>query len=72
MQAHLDPKANPEYATWQSTLRHMTHERGMGVLFAGLAPRAFRICGATMILQTVRTKLVGLIESHHDSALSSG
>lgn len=54
-------------------MRHMTREHGTGVLFSGLAPRALRIVGATMILSFMRTQLVSLLEKAHgqESSLPS-
>ena len=51
-----------EYATLQSTLRHIVRTEGLGSLFAGIAPRAFRIAGAVIILQSVRNSLISLVE----------
>ena len=71
-QAFLDPRANPEYNSSWSTYRHITRQHGMGILFSGLGPRAVRIVGATMILQTVRTTLVGFLESAHSESIAKG
>ena len=68
VQAYLDPKANPEYSTWLRALRQLTSQNGAGALLSGLAPRAFRICGATLILGTIRTQLVGLVERSRTGA----
>lgn len=55
-------QAHPEYATLRSTLQHLIQQQGLASLWAGIAPRAFRIAGAVLILQTVRSNLISLVE----------
>ena len=57
----LITQAHPEYATLRSTLQHLIQQQGLRSLWAGIAPRAFRIACAVMILQTVRSKLITLV-----------
>ena len=47
-----------------STARHILGSQGAGALFHGLLPRAFRNCGAVIILNTTMTELVGAIDDH--------
>lgn len=54
--------AQAEYATLQSTMSHIVKAEGLSSLFAGIAPRAVRIAGAVIILQSVRTRLISLVE----------
>ncbi|CAL5225283.1 g8081 [Coccomyxa viridis] len=62
MQAFMDPKEHPEYATLRSTLQHLVKTQGLSGLWAGIVPRAGRISCAVIILQGVRSKLISLVE----------
>ena len=55
-------QAHPEYATLRATLQHLVRQQGLRSLWAGIAPRAFRIACAVIILQTVRSRLIGIVE----------
>ena len=63
-QALLDMSASPKYRTATATARTVIEERGVTALWAGLAPRAVRIVGATFILNGTRNALVNLVEAH--------
>lgn len=60
---------HPEYATLRSTLRHLVEKDGIGKLWAGISPRAFRIASAVVILQGVRSKLISLIAGPEAAAV---
>ena len=64
MQAFVVPKENPGYATSISTMKHVIKQGG-GILslWAGIAPRAFRIVGATFILNGTKTFIVDKVEA---------
>ncbi|KAK9824556.1 hypothetical protein WJX72_011293 [[Myrmecia] bisecta] len=66
MQAFLNHDTHPQYRTAVSTLRFIASTQGIGSLWAGIAPRAFRIVGATFILNGVRTQLTDLLEGSRD------
>lgn len=53
---------HPEYATLRSTLHHLVRTQGASGLWAGIVPRAGRISCAVIILQGLRSKLIGLVE----------
>lgn len=60
MQAYMD---QPEYRSAPAAARAVAAAPcgAARALFAGLVPRGVRIVGATMILQAVRTALLGMI-----------
>lgn len=60
MQAYMD---KPEYRSAKSAATSVAAAPcgATRALFAGLVPRGVRIVGATMILQAVRTALLGMI-----------
>jgi len=62
-QACPDLKTHPQYRTMLSTARYVTGEGGVGALFAGLLPRAFRIIGAMFIFNEIKTRAVDHLES---------
>ncbi|CAK0735994.1 hypothetical protein CVIRNUC_000674 [Coccomyxa viridis] len=62
MQAFVNVKEHPEYATLRSTLQHLAKTQGAAGLWAGIVPRAGRISSAVIILQGVRSKLIALAE----------
>lgn len=68
MQAFPNNAEVPQYASFFSTMRTVVAQEGVGALFAGLAPRAFRVCGAVFILTGVRSALVDLVEEHHQTS----
>lgn len=51
VQAAIDPKAAGHHRTALTTLRHVHQTAGLPSLWAGFAPRAFRIMCASIILQ---------------------
>lgn len=59
MQSYMSAAANPECATPAAAGRALS---ASGALFAGLAPRGFRIVCATIILQLVRSQALARIE----------
>jgi len=61
-QAFPDLKTHPQYRTVLSTARHVVGEGGVGALFAGLLPRAFRIIGAMFIFNEVKTRGMAFLE----------
>lgn len=64
MQANVVPKETPEYTSSLSTMRHVINQGGgIGALWSGIAPRAFRIVGATFILNATRTYIVDKVEA---------
>ncbi|GAB4817787.1 hypothetical protein N2152v2_004833 [Parachlorella kessleri] len=64
MQAFPDSQQQPQYRSMLSTARHILRSQGARALFHGLLPRAFRNCGAVIILNTTMTELVGAIDDH--------
>lgn len=62
-QAFPDLKTHPQYRTMMSTARYVVGEAGVGALFAGLLPRAFRIIGAMFIFNEVKQRAVDYLES---------
>ena len=60
MQAYME---QPQYRSAPSAAREISKAPcgASRALFAGLVPRGVRIVGATMILQAVRTALLGMI-----------
>ena len=60
MQAYME---EPRYRTSKSAASAVSAEPcgATRALFAGLVPRGVRIVGATMILQAVRTALLGMV-----------
>lgn len=64
MQAFVDPVANPEYRSVVSTTKHIIKTEGVGTLFAGLLPRAFRIVCAVFILSGTRNTAIDVLEDH--------
>jgi hypothetical protein len=62
MQAFPDKKANPEYRSIASTGRHIVATEGVGTLWAGLVPRAFRIVCAVFILTATRNTCIEFLE----------
>lgn len=63
MQAFPDPVLNPEYKTVLSTTKHIINNDGVGTLFAGLLPRAFRIVCAVFILTGTRNTIIDWVET---------
>lgn len=64
MQALLDSKAAPEYATLRSTISHVTQTGGgASALWAGFTPRAVRTVGAVFILTFIRDFFVNTFDS---------
>ena len=61
-QAFPDLKTHPQYRTIMSTARYVVGEGGVGALFAGLMPRAFRIIGAMFIFNEVKTRAMAFLE----------
>lgn len=64
MQAFPDPASHPAYRSMLSAGREIVAQRGVRGLFNGLLPRAFRNCGAVIILNACLTELVGAIDDH--------
>ena len=62
-QAFPDLKTHPQYRTMLSTTRYVIGDGGVGALFAGLLPRAFRIIGAMFIFNEIKTRAVDHLES---------
>ena len=58
----MDPGLHPEYRSPISTARHLISTQGVASLWTGIAPRLVRLCGATIILQVVRTTVIDLVE----------
>jgi Mitochondrial carrier protein len=63
MQAFPDPTLHPEYRSMLSTTKHIVTTEGVGTLFAGLLPRAFRIVCAVFILTGTRNTIIDLVET---------
>ena len=64
MQAYVIPKETPEYRSSISTMQHVIKQGGgIGALWSGIAPRAFRVVGATFILNATRTFIVDQLEA---------
>ena len=61
-QAFPDLKAYPQYRTIFSTARYVVGEGGVGALFAGILPRAFRIIGAMFIFNEVKSRALAYLE----------
>lgn len=68
MQAFPDNAAHPQYRSLISTTQHILRTEGAGTLFAGLWPRAFRICCAVFILNGTRTTIVDALDKHRGLA----
>ena len=62
VQAFVNVESHPEYTSIASTARHLIQTQGIASLWTGIAPRLVRLCGATIILQVVRTQMIALIE----------
>lgn len=62
LQAFLDTQKQPEYMTIRSTAQHLINSQGISALWAGIVPRLIRLCGATVILQAVRTSMIEYLE----------
>ena len=71
LQAFLDTNKQPEYKTVRSTTRHLIESQGITALWAGLLPRLIRLCGATVILQAVRTSMIEYLESSTPQAVKN-
>ena len=54
VQAAIDPRTAGEHRSAWSTLQHVHRTVGLPSLWAGFAPRAFRIMCASVILQVSR------------------
>lgn len=68
MQAFAIPKETPEYKSSLSTMRHVVKQGGSWTaLWSGIAPRAFRLVGATFILNGTKTYLVDKVETSRTS-----
>ena len=64
MQAYVIPKETPEYRSSITTMQHVIKQGGgIGALWSGIAPRAFRVVGATFILNATRTFMVDQLEA---------
>ncbi|GAB4822202.1 hypothetical protein N2152v2_009248 [Parachlorella kessleri] len=62
MQAFPDNSQAPQYRSMASTAQHIFQTEGARGFFAGLLPRAFRISGAVIILNTARTGMVDALQ----------
>ena len=68
MQAFVVPKETPEYRSSITTMQHVVKQGGgWTALWSGIAPRAFRIVGATFILNGTKTYLVDKVETSRTS-----
>ncbi len=65
-QAFIDAKATPQYRSVTSALQEIARSQGYQSLWLGLAPRAFRLVGATFILNKVRTGIIDVVEDHRE------
>lgn len=63
MQAFPDTAAHPQYRSLLSTTQHIIQTEGVGTLFAGLWPRAFRIVCAVFILNGTRNTIVEAVQT---------
>lgn len=64
LQAFIDGTSHPEYKSVTSSAQAIISSQGYQGLWLGLAPRAFRLVGATFILNKVRTGLIDIVEHH--------
>lgn len=71
LQALCSSEEYPQYRSLLSTARYILQTEGVGGFFAGLLPRAFRICGAVIILNSSRSTIVGLIDSRRGQAAAA-
>lgn len=68
MQAFVLPKETPEYRSSMTTMKHIVKQGGSwAALWSGVAPRAFRLVGATFILNGTKTYLVDKVETSRTS-----
>lgn len=64
MQANVVPKETPEYRSSITTMQHvMKQGGGIQALWSGIAPRAFRVVGATFILNSTKNYIVDQVEA---------
>ncbi|KAK9833045.1 hypothetical protein WJX74_005393 [Apatococcus lobatus] len=68
MQAFIDSTSHPQYQSVASSAQAIASSQGYRGLWLGLAPRAFRLVGATFILNKVRTGIIDLVE--HQRSIS--
>ena len=64
LQAFINAKATPQYRSVTSALQEIARSQGYQSLWLGLAPRAFRLVGATFILNKVRTGIIDVVEDY--------
>ena len=64
LQAFIDGTSHPQYKTVSSSAQAIVSSQGYQGLWLGLAPRAFRLVGATFILNKVRTGIIDIVEHH--------
>ena len=62
LQAFIDGTSHPQYQSVASSAQAIVHSQGYQGLWLGLAPRAFRLVGATFILNKVRTGIIDFVE----------
>lgn len=68
MQANVVASETPEYRNSITTMQHvMKQGGGLKALWSGIAPRAFRVVGATFILNGTRTYIVDKVEASRTS-----
>lgn len=72
MQAFPDKETHPQYRSIASTGRHIVATEGVGTLWAGLAPRAFRIVCAVFILTATRNACVDFLEERRREPAALG
>lgn len=62
LQAFIDRTSHPHYKSVTSSAQAIVSSQGYQGLWLGLAPRAFRLVGATFILNKVRTGIISIVE----------